>query len=50
MKIKRKEKYILLVLLILIIVLLFLGGRIISKNIKAKRFASQEFKVYENNQ
>ena len=43
MKIKRKEKYILLVLL-------FLGGRIISKNIKAKRFASQEFKVYENNQ
>ena len=50
MKIKRKEKYILLVLLILIIVLLFLGGRTISKNIKAKRFASQEFKVYENNQ
>ena len=50
MKIKRKEKYILLVLLILIIVLFFLGGRIISKNIKAKRFASQEFKVYENNQ
>lgn len=50
MKIKRKEKYILFVLLILIIVLLFLGARIISKNIRSKRFANQEFKVYENNQ
>ena len=51
-KIKIKERYIKPIFscfFIIIIILLFAYGNIISKNIKRKKFANENMKVYENN-
>lgn len=51
-KIKIKDKYIrpiFLCVFIIIIILLFVYGNIISKNVKRKKFVSENMKAYENN-